>query len=565
MSESRYNIKDLINVNQIGRIKFDISGIPLLTKLSVNNTNYDPDNLTGTEFFCPLYNQLYYKKGNLTSKFINFNNTDISSNDLLKKVTNQKIMSDFIKKTFFKEGKNLNFNDKQINEFKKNGNIKIDEKLLLNNALIILNKIILKNKKAIIYYRKPKDSRIRQYYLTSLPFNINNVNIDDINNCPDYSKIKICKVDSSSNRVTIDEVVTKLYEKDKQKIKNKNNEQIKLFKQAFSSNETELTKKLRVLKDQENTNITKSVIIYDLVKKILNKPQYNYIGKYNPTKKLGLLGSYSDILGNADNKKHFENLIERERIRIVDNFKEYKNDKLFGEETFKKYIENIVDKYFEERKKLKNDDYNSSITLRLLLTINNFERIPRSIFSKDAWRERYQDAQFAFKNYKRDCTVLDHNSDYTIKQQEIINNCKLLCGYPIPPHSIVDCSNNHLSCNVCKTFVNCSFGTNIKNQCKTQKTTTHKNPVTTSTKKKSTSGTKTTLLSNLFKIQRPPIKTLKYPTNMIAFGNPIPAHGGKNKTKKTKQNKKTKQKKSYKRHRTIKQYKKYNKRKTYKR
>jgi len=330
MDEDRYDIKDLIYVNQIGQIKFDISCIPLLTKLSVNNTNYDPDNLTGTEFFCPLYNQLYYKKGNLTSKFINFNNTDISSNDLLKKVTNQKIMSDFIKKTFFKQGKNLNFNDKQINEFKKNGNIKIDEKLLLNNALIILNKIILKNKKAIIYYRKPKDSRIRQYYLTSLPFNINNVNIDDINNCPDYSKIKICKVDSSSNRVTIDEVVTKLYEKDKQKIKNKNNEQIKLFKQAFSSNETELTKKLRVLKDQENTNITKSVIIYDIVKKILNKDDPN---------KLGLLDKYLDISGN--DKIRFENLIESERIRIVDNYKEYKGDNLFEKAIFKKYIENM--------------------------------------------------------------------------------------------------------------------------------------------------------------------------------------------------------------------------------
>jgi hypothetical protein len=360
--------------------------------------------------------------------------------------------------------------------------------------------------------------------------------------------------------ILIIEVVTKLYEKDKQKIKNKNNEQIKLFKEAFSSNETELTKKLRVLKDQENSNITKSVIIYNLVKKILNKPQYNYIGKYNLNKKLGLLDKYLEISGN--DKTHFENLIESERILIVDNFKEYKNDKLFTEATFKNYIENIVKKYFEEREKLKNNDYNSSITLRLLLTINNFEIIPRSIFSKDAWRERYQDAQFAFKNYKRDCTVLDYNSDYTIKQQEIINNCKLLCGYPVPPHSIVDCSNNHLPCNVCKTFVNCSFGTNIKNKCKTQKTTTPKNPLTTSTKKKSTSGTKTTLLSNLFKIQRPPVKTLKYPTNIIAFGNPIPAHGGKNKTKK---NKKTKQKKSYKRHRTIKRYKKYNKKKTYKR
>lgn len=533
MSESRYKIEDLINVNQIGRIKFDISGIPLLTKLSVNNPKLD--NLTSTDFFCPLYNKLYYKKKisseqKLSNQFIDFKNTDISSNELLKKVTNEKIMNDFIKKTFFKKGKNLNFNVADIETFKKTGKIPINRKLLLENALTILNKIILKNEKAIIYYKKPKDARQRQYYLTSLPFDINKINIDDINDCPDYSKIKICKVDSSSNRVSVDEVVTKLYEKDKQKIKNKNNEQIKLFKEAFSSNETELTKKLRVLKDQENSNITKSVIIYDLVKKILNKPQYNYIGKYNPNKKLGLFGSYLDISGN--DKKHFENLIESERIRIVDNFKEYKNDKLFGEETFKKYIENIVEKYFEERKKLKNDENNSGITLRLLLTINNFERIPRSIFSKDAWRERYEDAKTSFKNYKRDCSVLDYNSDYTVKQQQIIDNCKLLCGYPIPPHSIVHCSNN-TGCNVCKTFVNCSFGTNIKNKCKTKKATLPKPTLYTSTKK-STSGAKTALLSNLFKIQRPPIKTLKYPTNIIAFGNPLPARGGKNKTKKYK-------------------------------
>jgi hypothetical protein len=180
MSEDRYNIKDLINVNQIGRIKFDISGIQQLTKLSLNNPSYNPkilDSLTNTEFFCPLYNRLYRKDEKLltlTKQFINFKNSDVSSNDLLKKVTNQKIMSDFIKKTFFKQGKNPNFNDEQINEFKKNGNIKIEKELLLNNALIILNKIILKNKKAIIYYKKEKDARNRQYYLTSLPFDINN-------------------------------------------------------------------------------------------------------------------------------------------------------------------------------------------------------------------------------------------------------------------------------------------------------------------------------------------------------------------------------------------------------
>jgi hypothetical protein len=562
MSEDRYNIKDLINVNQIGRIKFDISGIPQLTKLSLNNPSYNPkilDSLTNTEFFCPLYNRLYRKDEKLltlTKQFINFKNSDVSSNDLLKKVTNQKIMSDFIKKTFFKQGKSLNFNDEQINEFKKNGNIKIEKELLLNNALIILNKIILKNKKAIIYYKKEKDARNRQYYLTSLPFDINNINIDDINNCPDYSKIEICKVESSSNRVTINEVVTKLYEKDKQKIKNKNNEQIKLFKEAFSSNETELSKKIKLLKDQENSNITKSVIIYDLVKKILNKPEPN---KPEPNK-FGLLANYKDISGN--DKTHFENLIESERIRIVDNFKEYKSDKLFAEETFKKYIEDIVEKYFKEREKLKNDNYNSSITLQLKLDEENLKKIPKSIFSRDTWHEKYQDTYSYFDNnykktkkqlndYKKECKELDKSGDYTIKQQKIIDNCKSLCGYSIPEYSIVDCSKNHLSCNICKTFVNCSFGTNIRNQCKTRKS---KYPIL-----KLKPDTKAYLMSNLFKIQRPPIKTLKYPTNIITFGNPPIPRGGKKKTKKAKNPK------PYKRGKTIKRYKKYNKRKTYKR
>lgn len=86
MSEDRYNIKDLINVNQIGRIKFDISGIPQLTKLSLNNPSYNPkilDSLTNTEFFCPLYNRLYREEDEklltLTKQFINFKNSDVSS------------------------------------------------------------------------------------------------------------------------------------------------------------------------------------------------------------------------------------------------------------------------------------------------------------------------------------------------------------------------------------------------------------------------------------------------------------------------------------------------------
>jgi len=557
MSEDRYNIKDLINVNQIGRIKFDISGIPQLTKLSLNNPSYNPeilDSLTYTEFFCPLYNRLYRKDENLltlTKQFIDFKNSDVSSNDLLKKVTNQKIMSDFIKKTFFKQGKNLNFNDKQINEFKKNGNIKIEEELL-NNALVILNKIILKNKKAIIYYRKPKDSRIRQYYLTSLPFDINNVNIKDIEQCPDYSKIKICNK-TTSLPPRIDTIISNLSEKDKQKIKNRTKKQIELFKKAFSGNDSELSKKIKLLKDQENSNITKSVIIYDLVKKILNKPDPN---KPEPNK-FGLLAKYQDI-----SRTSFEELIENQRIRIVDNFKEYKSDKLFAEETFKKYIEDIVKKYFEEREKLKNDDYNSSITLQLKLDDENLKKIPKSIFSRDTWHEKYEDTYSYFDNnykktkkqlndYKKECKELDKSGNYTIKQQKIIDNCKSLCGYSIPGYSIVDCSKNHLSCNICKTFVNCSFGTNIRNQCKTRKS---KYPIL-----KLKPDTKADLMSNLFKIQRPPIKTLKYPTNIITFGNPPIPRGGKKKTKKAKNPK------PYKRGKTIKRYKKYNKRKTYKR
>lgn len=561
MDEDRYDIKDLIYVNQIGRIRFDISGIPQLTKLSLNNSKYNPNDLkklSNTEFFCPLYNQLYYEKGELSKQFINFKNSDVSSNDLLKKVTNQKIMGDFIKKTFFKQGKNLNFNNEQINEFKKKGTIKIEQKLLLNNALIILNKIILKNKNAVIYYKKPNDARNRQYYLTSLPFDINNVNIDDINDCPNYSKIQICKVSTSKN-VIVTDLVTKLYEKDKEKIKNKNNEQIKLFKEAFSHNEAELTKKLRVLKDQENRNITKSVIIYDIVKKILNKADPN---------KLGYLDEYLDISGN--DKIRFENLIESERNRIVDNYKEYKGDNLFEKAIFKKYIENIVQKYFEEKKKLKNYNSNSNITLELLLTIDNLEKIQKSIFSRNTWREKYEDTHNLFKekykktkkqlnDYKKKCKELDKSGEYTIKEKQIIDNCKLLCGHYVPPYSIVDCSNNHLSCNICKQFVNCSFGTNIDNRCKTKKSE--------SDTKKSESDIKKSLLSNLFKIQSMPVKTLKYPTNIIAFGNPPILRGGKKtkKYKKPKKYKKTKQKKSYKRHRTIKRYKKYNKRKTYKR
>lgn len=558
MSEDRYNIKDLINVNQIGRIKFDISGIQQLTKLSLNNPSYNPkilDSLTNTEFFCPLYNRLYRKDEKLltlTKQFINFKNSDVSSNDLLKKVTNQKIMSDFIKKTFFKQGKNPNFNDEQINEFKKNGNIKIEKELLLNNALIILNKIILKNKKAIIYYKKEKDARNRQYYLTSLPFDINNVDIEDIEQCPDYSKIKICNK-TTSLPPRIDSIISNLSEKDKQKIKNTSKEQIELFRKAFSGNDSELSKKIKLLKDQENSNITKSVIIYDLVKKILNKPEPH---KPEP-KKFGLLAKYEDI-----SRTSFEDLIENQRIRIVDNFKEYKSDKLFAEETFKKYIENIVQKYFKEREKLKNDDYNSSITLQLLLDDENIKKIPKSIFSRDTWHEKYEDTYSYFdnnykktkkqlKDYKKECKELDKSGDYTIKQQKIIDNCKSLCGYSIPEHSIVDCSKNHLSCNICKTFVNCSFGTNIRNQCKTRKS---KYPIL-----KLKPDTKAYLMSNLFKIQRPPIKTLKYPTNIITFGNPPIPRGGKKKTKKAKTLK------PYKRGKTIKRYKKYNKRKTYKR
>ncbi len=556
MSEDRYNIKDLINVNQIGRIKFDISGIQQLTKLSLNNPSYNPkilDSLTNTEFFCPLYNRLYRKDEKLftlTKQFINFKNSDVSSNDLLKKVTNQKIMNDFIKKTFFKQGKNPNFNDQQINEFKKNGNIKIEEELLLNNALIILNKIILKNKKAIIYYKKEKDARNRQYYLTSLPFDINNVNIKDIEQCPDYSKIKICNK-TTSLPPRIDTIISNLSEKDKQKIKNRSKEQIELFRKAFSGNDSELSKKIKLLKDQENSNITKSVIIYDLVKKILNKPDPN---KPEPNK-FGLLANYVDLLDEDISRTSFEDLIENQRIRIVDNFKEYKSDKLFAEETFKKYIEDIVQKYFKEREKLKNDDYNSSITLQLLLDDENIKKIPKSIFSRDTWHEKYEDTYSYFdnnykktkkqlKDYKKECKELDTSGDYTIKQQKIIDNCKSLCGYSIPGHSIVDCAKNHLSCNICKTFVNCSFGTNIRNQCKTRKLKP---------------DTKAYLMSNLFKIQRPPIKTLKYPTKIITFGNPPIPRGGKKKTKKAKNPK------HYKRGKTIKRYKKYNKRKTYKR
>ena len=301
-------------------------------------------------------------------------------------------------------------------------------------------------------------------------------------------------------------------------------------------------------------------------------------------------------------KDLFEKLLTIQFDNILNNLPSEVR-KSWISEGFTKYFLNEVIKYFDYFFEKQNNILNikkikTEIKLRFKINENNLKLVEPPSFQEK--REEF------FLHCKNRSNVHEFRN-LTIKEKQIVNNCKLLCGYP-NENKVSDCSNN-FACNLCKPFVNCSFGTCIENQCPDPSTKKIKsvtnctkkikkdnineegydddnitvNPKTDDNDSKDLTDKYSDFFDNFAKIKRKTLKPQQYPTKIFAMSEPsgqTQVRGGKSKKnrykltikKYRKQNKKTQKRKKIKKKMTRQYIKKkyyskmsYKKRKTIKR
>ena len=149
----------------LGTISFDISGAigpPPLTKLSLHNNT---DNQYNTLFYCPLYIDLttLFKdttKTSLTTLFKDTTNTSFWLGLLSDKLLMQNYIKNKIIKLLKKTAQFGKYK-KYITSFEQTGNLhpillkEINNyNYFMNNAYLILTKILINNKNAVVFYKK---------------------------------------------------------------------------------------------------------------------------------------------------------------------------------------------------------------------------------------------------------------------------------------------------------------------------------------------------------------------------------------------------------------------------
>jgi hypothetical protein len=292
-------------------------------------------------------------------------------------------------------------------------------------------------------------------------------------------------------------------------------------------------------------------------------------------------------------KELFEKLIIIKYNNILNSLPSAIQDKWKKEKFTDKYFLNEIvqyfDYFFEQQDKILNKKIiKEEITLRFKINEKNLKLVQKPTF-REMSTELISHCSKLSSDRK--------NRGLTIKQKQIVNNCKLLCGYP-NENMETDCTNN-FGCNVCKPFVNCSLGTCIENQCPIKPGKKIKSVTNCRLKKevdeeayddediemsKEKGKEESSILSkytkhlsdkysgflDLFTIKRKTLKRQQYPTKIFAMsessGQPQ-VHGGKSKKnrykltikKYRKQNKKTYKKKKKITRRYIKKH--YNKKK----
>ena len=301
-----------------------------------------------------------------------------------------------------------------------------------------------------------------------------------------------------------------------------------------------------------------------------------------------------------ESKNLFDKLIDIQYDNIENRLPKERKEQWQAEKLDKEYFKKEVLEYFnyffnEQKNILNRKTIEKEIIFGLKINENNLELVQPPSFREK--REEF------FSHCKKSSNTHEFRN-LTIKEKQIVNNCKLLCGYP-NEKGVSDCSNN-FACNICKPFVNCSLGTCIENQCpepykkkiksvtnctkKIKKNDSNEegyddddvtdNPKTDGNDNNDLTDKYSDFFDNFAKIKRKTLKPQRYPTKIFAMSEPsgqTQVRGGKSKKyrykltikKYKKQNKKTQKikKKMTKRHIKKKYYSKmsYKKRKTIKR
>lgn len=662
-------LKDL---PQVGKVEFYIDGLVDISGLTINQPNILGKKAKMTEFYCPLYNKLYRDNDNkLKQNFINFATTDISKNNILKKVTDKTTMKNYIEKTYFKE-KTLNFSPKQVAQYNKDCIIFPKEEILVNNAIIILRDIIFNNKNAKIFYKTLEDRRLerdgRAYYLVNYPKS-STTNISD---CSLTSSDFICeflkKKDTDKDIPNAEKILKEFLSIKKDKFNQKyNNIEKETINDLFGDSKNQLTeeqqkklsKELAPYSDRLNIENSINNKIFTLVLGILNnntirktrKNQSNFIDfliehlKSEKSDKLPSLIKIFDKAPTDANIKEYNT--STKNIYDISKAIEEIDKQLNKEDGDKEKLKKDKEKLQEEINKVLKELFEKLVTIQYNNILNSLPTIVKEKWIKENFTEKYflneivqyfdyffqqQDNILNKKKIKEEIILrfkinennlklvqtptfqekstelISHcskpskiNRGLTIKQKQIVNNCKLLCGYP-NENMETDC-NNSLGCNICKSFVNCSLGTCIENQCpitpykkiksvtnckvkkqsdeegydddyEDQDKVEHQDKVE-SKEKSSTLSKYSNHLSkkysdflDLFTIKRKTLKRQHYPTKIFAVGEPShqpQVRGGKSKLnrhkltikKYRKRNKKTHKKKKKTTKRYIKKH--YNK------
>lgn len=510
----------------------------------ISNSDISFCNITNSNFLCEIAKKNTKKESPNAEKIIT-TLSDIKRNIFLQKYKNKEKQ---IKEDFFFGDAKIQLTEDENKLLTKEINRAFTRNLIKNNinkkiVELVLN--ILKNNSI----KNRQQSNLTDFLIEHFsPFKQGNNLLTILNKPPDQSVIdEYANIKILYNELKpLNKQINRVYDTEEN---DGNREELNSQKESLNK---ELNQLLKTLGEESNNLFDKLIVI-----------QYNNI----------------------------ENRLPKERKN------QWQAEKL-DKEYFKKEVLEYFNYFFNEQKNiLTRKLIEKEIIFTLKINENNLKLVQPPSFQEK--REEF------FLHCKNSSNVHEFRN-LTIKEKQIVNNCKLLCGYP-NEKGVSDCSNN-FACNICKPFVNCSFGTCIENQCpdpspkkiksvtnctkKIKKDDSNEegydddditvNPKTDDNDSKDLTDKYSDFFDNFAKIKRKTLKPQRYPTKIFAISEPsgeTQVRGGKSKKnrykltikKYRKQNKKTQKRKKIKK-KIIRQYIKkhynkmsYKKRKTIKR
>lgn len=502
MTEEKHNI---YTVPQLSEITLDISftDIPKLTKpvkfklytekdlesapigfKSLLNKKLNPfgETYQATNFFVPVYNEIYSNKENkFKGYFDNYKLSSISEstfktftkeeskNYKLQVLKSKKDMEEYVKK-LIKDGR-IFFTSEQKRQYTEKKTIpSADPNFVINNGLGIVKNLIVNNPKATFLYKKSDSNKWKFYYIKL-------DNLNDISYCGS-SKI-ICndsdKKESENEKIKL--IIKNLKEKKLTELRNKRDRDVKEIRD-LSLDKTSDEERIKVINAELTENLLRNSRYYDILSTILDKSNRR-------NKKLSLSDTeIATLIALPLKDFDSENLVATQTSQIgqiidtkINNLSQeylirYSKEKDKDIYTFNKLQNEIYkllgkfkvqySKYDADKDKFPKYKYKFT----LVIDENSLATRSLSLFNKkdrDLLKQNFKDT---LKNYKRDCQVYP-GSKYSKKQTDIIEKCKDLCD-PARLNK-TDCSYSNW-CDICRTGVNCTYGLNIQNKCKKNKT-----------------------------------------------------------------------------------------------